>query len=188
MYNEAESARSTYGRWQMHSNDPQHSQELIYDYGLYLLDQQLIKHGKRLADYDHMPPPTLRDWGQGAINFLLHEQLNYDQEQLAAKVQDRLRTFNQEEKAVYDAVMQSYNQDLCKTLLIHSAGGGGKTWVCNTIAAAVCSGQHEDHRVALCVASSGIASLLLDGSCTAHSCFKLPIPALDGGKDGDGRR
>jgi hypothetical protein len=72
--------------------------------------------------------------------------------------------------------MQSYDQNLGKVLFIHSAGGGGKMWVCNTIAAAVRSGRHEDRRVALCVASSGIASLLLDGGRTAHSRFKYQSP------------
>jgi len=164
---------------QMYPNDPPPSPELIYDYGLYLIDQQLMKAGKRLTDYDPMPLPTLRDWGQDALNFLLHEQLNYDHEQLAAMVQLRLGTLNIEQRAVYDAVMQSCDQNLGKTLFIHSAGGGGKTWVCNTIAAAVRSSQHENRRVALCVASSGIASLLLDGGRTAHSRFKIPIPVFD---------
>lgn len=30
----------------------------------------------------------------------------------------------------------------------------------------------------LCVASSGIAALLLKGGCTAHSVFKIPIEGL----------
>ena len=161
---------------QKYPNDPQPSPELIYDYGLFLIDQQLMKSEKRLSEYEGMPLPTFREWGQLAPNFLLHEQLNYDQLELATKVQDRLETFNPEQRAVFDAAMQSYDQNLGKVLFIHSAGGGGKTWVCNTIAAAVRSGQHEDRRVALCVASSGIASLLLDGGRTAHSRFKIPIP------------
>jgi hypothetical protein len=65
---------------------------------------------------------------------------------------------------------------LGKTFFVHSAGGGGKTFVCNTIAAAIRMGQYENKRVALCVASSGIASLLLDGGRTTHSRFKIPIP------------
>lgn len=60
-------------------------------------------------------------------------------------------------------------------IFIHSAGGGGKTFVSNTIAAAVRSNRN----VALCVASSGIASLLLSGGHTAHSRLKIPIPALE---------
>ncbi|KAG2048688.1 hypothetical protein BDR06DRAFT_866780, partial [Suillus hirtellus] len=31
-------------------------------------------------------------------------------------------------------------------------------------------------KIVLCVASSGIASLLLPGGCTAYSQFKIPIP------------
>ena len=54
---------------------------------------------------------------------------------------------------------------------LHSAGSGGKTYVCNTIAAAV----RARGRVALCVASSGIASLLLEGGRTSHSRFHIPI-------------
>lgn len=48
---------------------------------------------------------------------------------------------------------------------LQSAGGGGKTWVCATIASAV-----RSHRgVALCVSSSGISALILPGSRTSHS-------------------
>lgn len=62
--------------------------------------------------------------------------------------------------------------NLGKLLFIHSGGGGGKTFLCNTIAAKV---QSESH-VALCVASSGIAALLLEGGRTAYSRFKISIP------------
>ena len=71
--------------------------------------------------------------------------------------------------------MDSVNNNHGKMLFVHSAGGGGKTFVCNTIAAAVRAQGH----VALCVASSGIAALLLEGGRTAHSRFKIPIPATD---------
>jgi hypothetical protein len=127
-----------------------------------------------------MPVSTLKDWGEVALNFILQEQLDYDHDVLAAKVQYGLERFNEEQRAVYNDVMHSYDQNLGNTFFVHSAGGGGKTFVCNTIAAAVRMGQHEDRRVALCVASSGIASLLLDGGRTAHSRFKIPIPIFDG--------
>jgi PIF1-like helicase len=41
---------------------------------------------------------------------------------------------------------------------------------CNTIAAAVCA----QGNIALCARSSGIAALLLNGGCTAHSTFHIP--------------
>ena len=48
----------------------------------------------------------------------------------------------------------------------------GITYTCNTIAASI----RADGEVVLCVASSAIAALLLDGGRTTHSCFKVPIP------------
>jgi hypothetical protein len=72
---------------QLYPNDPEPTPELIWDYGLYLLDLQLMKAGKRLSTIKDMPVSTLRDWGQAAPNFILQEQLDYNQEELAAKVQ-----------------------------------------------------------------------------------------------------
>ncbi|KNZ74758.1 hypothetical protein J132_06299 [Termitomyces sp. J132] len=37
----------------------------------------------------------------------------------------------------------------------------------------------SNENVALCVVSSGIAALLLEGGSTVHLRFKIPIPALD---------
>ena len=54
---------------------------------------------------------------------------------------------------------------------MHSAGGCGKTFVANTIVAAVCA----QGKIALPAASSGITSLLMDGGHTAHSTFHIPI-------------
>ena len=67
--------------------------------------------------------------------------------------------------------MESVNNNTGKTFFLHSAGGCGKTFVCNTITAAV----HSQGKIALCVASSGITSLLLEGGRTAHSTFKIPL-------------
>jgi len=43
--------------------------------------------------------------------------------------------------------------------------------LCNTITAEV----RRRGEVVLCVASSGIAALLLDGGKTSHSCFKISL-------------
>lgn len=54
---------------------------------------------------------------------------------------------------------------------LQGPGGTGKTFVENHILARV----RADGGIALAVASSGIASLLLDGGRTSHSRFKLPL-------------
>ena len=121
-------------------------------------------------------PQVIAEWGvvdEG--NRLINEQLDYNREDLAARVTLNTARFNDAQRGIYDAVMQSVNNNNGKIFFLHSAGGCGKTFVCNTIAAAV----RAQGKIALCVASSGIASLLLDGGRTAHSTFKIPLKVHD---------
>ena len=147
------------------------SEEQIYDYGLHLLNQILMQSLKSLEKFPNMPLPQ-HEWDIIVDNPILHDQLSYDLEELAVQVEERKQSFNQEQMVVFNAVMDSVKNEQGKLFFVHSAGGCGKTYLCNTIAAAV----RSLGKVALCVASSGIASLLLDGGRTAHSRFKIPIP------------
>jgi len=153
---------------------PNPSDEDVFDYGLYLLDKLLTKSQKHLIDFPSMPA-IIKEWGVIADNALLHEQLDYNPVELHERVEDDVKKFNAEQKAVFTAVMASMDGRQSKSFFLQSVGGGGKTFVCNTVAAAV----RSKGMVALCVASSGIAALLLDGGQTSHSRFRIPIPVLD---------
>jgi hypothetical protein len=59
-----------------------------------------------------------------------------------------------------------------RIFFVDGQGGAGKTFLYNVILAKVRSGG----KVALALASSGIAALLLDDGTTAHSRLGLPIP------------
>ena len=121
-------------------------------------------------------PQIMHNWGVVAEgNRLINEQLNYNREELAVRVMANTTQFNNAQRGVYDAVMESVNNNNGKIFFLHSAGGCGKTFVCNTIAAAV----RAQGKIALCVASSGIASLLLEGGRTAHSTFKIPLQVTE---------
>jgi hypothetical protein len=148
---------------------PDPSDIQIYDYGLHLLGRILFQSGRYLSDFPPMPLPLL-NWAV-AGNSLLQEQLNYNHLDLFEQVEYNMERFNPEQRLAYDAVMDSVINNKGKIFFLHSAGGGGKTFVCITIASAV----RSKAKVALCVASSGIASLLLPGGRTAHSQLKIPI-------------
>ena len=109
-------------------------------------------------------------WETIPANFLLAQQLRYNIDELNATVEQNCGRFNAEQRNVFDAEMDSVNNKKGKMLFIHSAGGCGKTFVCNTITAAV----QAKGKVALCVASFGTAALLLDGGQTAHSHLGIP--------------
>jgi len=147
------------------------TEEDVFDYGLHLLENILIKSGKRLLNFDPMPIPQ-QQWEVLEGNFLLQEQLDYDPEEMRRRTDLWYPQANDEQRATFDKVMDSVNNNEGKMFFLHSAGGCGKTYLCNAIAAAV----RADSKVALCVASSAIAALLLHGGRTAHSRLKIPIP------------
>ena len=145
----------------------------VYDYGLHLLNKILMKSGKALGDFPPMPLPQGLDgqpWEVIDGNFLLAEQRNYDPIEQGQLVENNLRMFNDEQRTAYNDIMDSVEHERGRLFFLHSAGGCGKTFVCNTIAAAT----RSQEKIALCV-----ASLLLEGGRTAHSCFKIPIPVTE---------
>lgn len=73
------------------------------------------------------------------------------------------------------ALTDSAVQNAGKIFFLNGAAGTGKTFVYNTIAAKCRSLGH----IVIAVASSGIASQLLDGGRTAHSTFGIPLDVLE---------
>jgi len=91
---------------------------------------------------------------------------------MATLVNEQRVIFNPEQATAFDTVLESVTNNQGHLFFIYAAGGCGKTFLCNTIAAEI----RKRGQVVLYVISSGIATLLLNGGRTFHSCFKIPIP------------
>lgn len=149
--------------------DPQANE--ISDYGLWLIESIPMKtQWKRLNDFPDMPVPQ-RDWEDIAENSLIGEQLNYNQDHERNLAGERLVQLNPEQLHAYHEIIFSVENHTGQTFFLNGPGGTGKTFVYNT----VCNMVRSHGWIALCVASSGIASLLLCGGRTAHSTFKIPL-------------
>ena len=74
-----------------------------------------------------------------------------------------------EADAIWDAVTHSTGQ----LFFLNGQRDTGKTMLQNTVLQRV----QDDSKVAIAVASSGIAAILLQRGRTAHSCFKIPLNA-----------
>src|ERR1044072_1771549 len=90
---------------------------------------------------------------------------------LESILHNNISLLNAEQHAIYNAVIQAFEHDSSECFFVDGPGGTCKTFLYNTILAKVrlCG------EIALPVASSGIAALLIDGGRTAHSRFKIPI-------------
>ena len=90
---------------------------------------------------------------------------------MATLVDEQRAIFNPDQVTAFDAILESVINNQDHLFFIHAAGGCGKTFLCNNIAAEV----RRRGQVALCVVSSGIATLSLDGGRTSYSHFKIPL-------------
>jgi len=90
---------------------------------------------------------------------------------MATLVDEQRTIFNPEQATAFDTVLESVTNNQGHLFFIHAARGVGKTFLCNTIAAEI----RRRGQVTLCIASSRIAALLLDGGRTSYSCFKIPL-------------
>ena len=99
------------------------------------------------------------------------EWSSYNTLHLAEQVHQNVPLLNNEQRLIYDEVIQAVVNNTSGCFFIDGPAGTGKTFLYNTLLAEIRS--HGD--IALAVASSGIAALLISGGRTAHSRFKIPF-------------
>ncbi|XP_028944574.2 uncharacterized protein [Malus domestica] len=140
---------------------------------LYELEKLFVVSNSSLSKH-HLPVPN-KDLMDRLKNRSLREELNYDSESLKEQHSILMAQLNQEQKIVYDSVIEVVDGNKPGLFFVHGHGGTGKTFLWTTIIAKI----RSENRIVLAVASSGIASLLLPGGRTAHSRFKMPISITD---------
>ena len=88
-----------------------------------------------------------------------------------------LTTLNEEQNMAFETIMNAIkNDDLPhRCFFLHGPGGAGKTYLYKTFLSTL----RGERKIALPVASTGIAANLLNGGRTYHSQFKLPVPLLE---------
>lgn len=134
--------------------------------------QELLRRmGRDLIDFQDMPVP---DDNEPARNRLIDEELSYPifaPEEIANMEQ----LLNNEQRNAYTTIKDAYITNTSAAFFIDGPAGTGKTFLYSLILAMI----RSNHDIALAVAGSGIAALLLQGGRTAHSRFKIPIPTLE---------
>jgi hypothetical protein len=92
-------------------------------------------------------------------NRLIMEELSYVTVHTNTKMDQCISHLNTEQKHIYDLIQHSISNDLGHTFFVYGYGGTGKTFLWNTLLNSV----RTKGKIALAVASSGIAALLLPG-------------------------
>jgi hypothetical protein len=145
------------------------TEEEVFDYGLYLIDRILQVSNQSLREWPMLPYPV-GNWAELIGNPLIREQ-RYNVDEQAALAAENIPKLNQEQHSAFDEIVKAVDEQSGQTFFLHGAGGTGKTFLYNIL----CFHFRSQAKIVVCVASSGIAALLLIGGRTAHSCFKIPL-------------
>ncbi|CAF1060263.1 unnamed protein product [Brachionus calyciflorus] len=154
-------------------NNPFLKIEEVYPITLQKIEQKLRKNGKCLEDFGFSSTNTTILYPiLNEKNSLIEEELSYDKNNLQKHLNDNLPKLNNDQRNVFDKIVDSAEErSEQKLFFIDGPGGTGKTFLYKNILAYI----RSKNKIALAVASSGIAALLLPGGRTAHSRFKIPI-------------
>ena len=151
----------------------------LKDFGLFVLARTLFESYGETLDRYGMPVAT-HNWAVSDCHTLVSEQLNYDCgveldlfEQARCNLNVGQAQVFEEVMAAVDSYIPGITTDITphRWFFLQGPAGTGKTFLYR----AICSRLRSQGRIVLCVASSGIAALLLPGGRTAHSRFKIPI-------------
>ncbi|XP_056860125.1 uncharacterized protein LOC130508569 [Raphanus sativus] len=138
-------------------------------YALQEIDNLLRRNGTFLGKFESMPklPKTTRQ----DSNVLILDERNYSRESLLETVEEDSRKMTDEQTKVYDEILSAVDEGTGGMFFVDGFGGTGKTFLWKLLSASIRSRSD----IVLNVASSGIASLLLQGGRTAHSRFGIPL-------------
>nr|XP_043616290.1 ATP-dependent DNA helicase pif1-like [Erigeron canadensis] len=135
------------------------------------IEMILQANGMSLKNFGSMPLPTNTDLFEGSTNRLMQDKLSYSKSTMTAEHNRLCTSLTAEQKQVYNTILSSVAANSGGVYFLYGYGGTGKTFVWKTLSAAL----RSKRKIVLNVASSGIASLLLNDGRTTHSRFSIPI-------------
>ena len=107
---------------------------------------------------------------------MISRHLNYEKQHLSDKLLHNKSTFNKEQLNIFNTIEKTIDNlpqlsHQPNLFFLGGCGGSGKTYLYNTILTKV----RSENKIGIGLASSGIASLLIDDGHTAHSILKIPL-------------
>ncbi|RXK40560.1 hypothetical protein M231_02212 [Tremella mesenterica] len=156
-------------RLRTHHGIPEPTDEDVEALGLGLLSRLAEQHGRSMTDLQLPEPPAHLAYLE--VLSIIREERQYNEQQLQEQIAAAREVMNEEQRWAVDQVKEAVERGTGGLFFLDGPGGTGKTFVEQICLAEV----RVQGKIALAVASSGVAALLLPGGRTAHSRFKIPV-------------
>ncbi|KAF8098608.1 hypothetical protein N665_0263s0037 [Sinapis alba] len=138
-------------------------------YALLEIEIFLKHNGTSLERFESMPKLPKRSSNDS--NVLVLDERSYCRSSLLETLERDILKMTCEQRKIYDEILLAVNKGDGGMFFVSGFGGTGKTFLWKLLSAAIKSRGD----IVLNVASSGIASLLLQGGRPAHSRFGIPL-------------
>jgi hypothetical protein len=141
----------------------------MFNQALIIIEDKVLEMAGKDLKRLGLPSPD-RKLSDGSKREMLRET-SYDLDQLNKYVSENEPLLVTDQKAAYNEILGLVNKKTGGLIFLDAPGGTGKTFVINLLLAKI----RQQSKIAIAVASSGIAATLLHGGRTAHSTLKLPL-------------
>jgi len=141
----------------------------MFNQALILLEDKVLEMSGRDLKQLGLSNPQ-RHLGDRLSREMLRET-SYDVEQLDKYVSENEPLLLTDKRSANSAILDLVNQKIGRIFFLDAPGGTGKTFVINLLLAKI----RQQSKLAIAMASSGIAATLLHGDRTAHSTLKLSL-------------
>ncbi|CAF3061617.1 unnamed protein product [Rotaria sp. Silwood2] len=145
----------------------------MFNQALIIIENKVLEMGGKELEKLELPTPQ-RNSGD-RLNSAMLRETSYDVKELDAYITANEPLLVPDQRAAYDAILNQIEKKAGGIIFLDAPGGTGKTFVINLLLAKI---RHQS-KIAIAVASSGIAATLLHGGRTAHSTLKLPLKFLE---------
>src|SRR5258705_670900 len=102
------------------------------------------------------------------------QELSYNSDKMLEYVVHHEPLLNKDQRVVYQEVLRRLYNNEFGVIFIDATGGTAKTFLINMLIARI----RKENKIALAVASSGIAATLITGGRTAHSTLRIPMDLI----------
>ncbi|CAF3387997.1 unnamed protein product [Rotaria sp. Silwood1] len=141
----------------------------MFNQALIFIEDKVVEMGGKYLKDLGLPIPQ-RHMSDRLSREMLRET-SYDVNELNKYLLTNEPLLTEDQRIVYNAILNLVKEKTGGIFFLDAPGGTGKTFVLNLLLAKI----RQQKKIAIAMASSGIAATLLHGGRTAHSTLKLPL-------------
>lgn len=112
------------------------TEESLKNLALIDIEKIMRTHRSTLHDFDELPN-SIGSAATDEQNRLIIDELSYDRFDMATQLQNYMSSINNEQRNVFERIMEAVDGNRCGFFFVYGHGGTGKTFIWKTLSASI---------------------------------------------------